>query len=90
MVNITFNENAADEKTLLLNEIVTLLFEKKLARSYERSVIQLLLVLGKNKKGGLNSFKFKEKTHSTMKKIYIFAFIRCTFTFFNSKNRLDS
>ena len=29
MVNITFNENAADEKTLLLNEIVTLLFEKK-------------------------------------------------------------
>ena len=73
MVDIKFNEKAANEKTLWFNEIYTPLFEKrKLVKPYERSVIQLLSVLVKNEKGTLNSFKFNEKTHSTMKKkIYL-------------------
>ena len=73
MVDIKFNEKAANEKTLWFNEIYTPLFEKrKLVKPYERSVIQLLSVLVKNEKGTLNSFKFNKKTHSTMKKkIYL-------------------
>ena len=57
------------KKTLLFNELYTPIFEKKkVIKPYERSVIQLLSVLVENKKGGLNTFKFNEKTHSTMKK----------------------
>ena len=41
--------------------------KKKLVNSYERSVLQLLTVLQRNSKSLLNTFKFNEKTHSTMK-----------------------
>ena len=61
VVDIKFDEKAANKKTLLFNENYTPLFKKrKLVKPYERSIIQLLSVLVKNKKDQLNSFKFNE------------------------------
>ena len=67
-----FNEELADEKVLLFNETYTPLFENKLAKPYERSGLHLHPVLQRNRKGLLNTFKFNQKTHSTMKqKIFL-------------------
>ena len=66
--DIKINEEAADEKVLLFNEIYTPIFEKKSIKPYERSVLQLMSVMVKNEKELLNTFKLNEKTHSSMKK----------------------
>ena len=82
VVDICFNQNTANEKTLLFNEIHTPIFEKeKMVKPYERSLLQLQSVLLKNQKGGLKTFKFNEKTHSTMKKIFLFLFTPNIFIF---------
>ena len=65
--DIKFNEKLSDEMVLLFNEIYTPLLEKKkLIKPCKRSVLHLLTVLQRNKRD-LNTFKFNEKTHSTMK-----------------------
>lgn len=52
---------------LLFNEIYTPFLEKKkLIKPCKRSVLHLLTVLQRNKRD-LDTFKFNEKTHSTMK-----------------------
>ena len=58
-----------DEKTMLFNEIYTLIFEKsKLIKPYERSVLQLLSVLSrKEEKDIINTFKHNATTYSTIK-----------------------
>ena len=61
------DEELADEKVLLFNETYTPLFENKLVKPYERSGLHLHPVLQRNRKGLLNTFKFNQKTHSTMK-----------------------
>ena len=69
VVDIKFNKEAANEKAPLFNEIYTPKFEKKkVVKPFERSVLQLMSVMVKNKKDLLNTFKFNEKTHSTMNK----------------------
>ena len=40
-------------------------------KPYERSVLQIQSVLAKNDKGTLKTFKFNEKPHSTMKKMFL-------------------
>ena len=55
------------KETLLFNEIHTPIFEKN-NKASKRSLLQLQSVLLKNQKGGLKTFKFNEKAHSTMKK----------------------
>ena len=57
---------------MIFNEIYTPIFEKKyLIKPYERSVLQIQSVLAKNDKGTLKTFKFNEKPHSTMKKMFL-------------------
>ena len=50
ILDMKFNEKLADEKVLSFSEIYTLLFEKKLIKPYERSMLQLLTVLQKTTK----------------------------------------
>ena len=67
LVDIKFHK--MNEKTLLFNELYTLLFEKnKLLNPYKRSVLQLLSAISRDKeKDIINTFKHNEKTYSTMK-----------------------
>ena len=54
---------------MIFNEIYApILGKKKLIKPYERSVLEIQSMLAKNHKGTLKTFKFNEKTHSTMKK----------------------
>ena len=75
-VDIKFhNENS---KTMLFNEIYPPIFEKnpKKIRAHERSTVQLMSVLNRNKhKDIIHSFKCNAKTHSTLdeKKLSLYA-----------------
>ena len=53
---------------MLFNEIYTLIFEKnKVIQAHQRSVLQLMSVLNRNKdKDLINNFKSNAKTHATL------------------------
>ena len=53
---------------MLFNEIYTLIFEKnKVIQAHQRSVLQLMSVLNRNKdKDLINTFKSNAKTHATL------------------------
>ena len=56
--------------------------KKKVIKPYERSILQLQSVLLKNQNGNLKTFKFNEKTHSTMKKnIFLSLYVHYTSRF---------
>ena len=68
IIDIKLNEKNADEKNLLFNEIYTPIFQKdKCLDPSESSVFQLLDTMSKNYKGDLNSYRYYQKTHATMK-----------------------
>ena len=72
-----------NEKTVLFNEIYTPIFDiRKLIKSYERSVLQLLSNLSKNEeKDIINTFKHNTKAHWTMKEKKLFLSKQNTYIF---------
>ena len=66
IVDITFHNK--NPKTLLFSEIYPPVFEKyKKIDPYERSCLQLLSVIKRNKEKDItNSFSYSSKTHSTL------------------------
>ena len=71
VIDIKFNEERANEKNLLFNEIYTPIFDKKkILPAIECSTFQLLGAMRLNDEGLLNSFKTTTKTHLTMEKKY--------------------
>ena len=90
VVDICFYQEIANKETLLFNEIYTPIFEKKkIIKPFEKSVLQLQLLLRKNQKGDLKTFKFNGKTHSSMEKKIFYSTLRRTSSLFNQQSRLD-
>ena len=68
IVNIKFDIENANERSLLFKEIYTPIFEKdKCLDSSEQSIFQLMDTMRKNDKGGLNTYRYNEKMHARMK-----------------------
>ena len=84
VVDIKFHE--INEKLFCFTSI----FEKcKLTKPYEGSVLQLLIVMSRNEeKGIINTFKYNEKTHSTMKKKIIPLYAEHTYFLVTRASRL--
>ena len=84
VVDIEFSD--INKKTLLFNEIYRPIFEKnKKIDPYERSCSQIMsraqIKKRKNKKDQLFSLPFNSKTHSTLKKKFLFHFKQKTLIF---------
>ena len=68
IVNTKFDIENANERSLLFNEIYAPIFEKdKCLDPSERSIFQLMDTMRKTDKGGLNTYRYNEKMHATMK-----------------------